>query len=39
VRDIPEWMTPSGTRLPSEHELEPWYEGVCALWDDADFTR
>lgn len=35
VLPIPEWMTPQTTRLPSEQELEPWYEAVCALWDDA----
>ena len=34
VLPIPEWMTPQTTRLPSEQELEPWYEAVCALWDD-----
>ena len=22
-------------RLPSEAEIEPWYDAVCALWDDA----
>jgi glycosyltransferase involved in cell wall biosynthesis len=36
VLPIPAWMTPATTRLPSEHELEPWYDAVCALWDDAD---
>ncbi len=35
VLPIPEWMTSETTRLPSEQELEPWYEAVCALWDDA----
>ena len=35
VLPIPEWMTPKTTRLPSEQEIEPWYEAVCALWDDA----
>ncbi len=29
-------MTPAGTRIPSEHEIEPWFGAVCALWDDAD---
>ena len=28
-------MTSKTTRLPSEQEIEPWYEAVCALWDDA----
>jgi hypothetical protein len=34
VLPIPEWMTAETTRLPSEQELEPWYDAVCALWDD-----
>src|SRR6266478_2199954 len=21
-------------RLPSEQEVEPWYDAICALWDD-----
>jgi glycosyltransferase involved in cell wall biosynthesis len=35
VLPIPGWMTEKTTRLPSEHEIQPWYEAVCALWDDA----
>jgi hypothetical protein len=35
VLPIPEWMTEKTTRLPSEAEVEPWYQAVCALWDDA----
>ena len=35
VLPIPEWMTPDTTRLPSEQEVVPWYDAVCALWDDA----
>jgi len=27
-------MTPQTTRLPGEQEIEPWYDAVCALWDD-----
>jgi glycosyltransferase involved in cell wall biosynthesis len=34
VLPIPEWMTDEPTRLPSEQDVEPWYEAVCALWDD-----
>jgi len=34
VLPIPDWMTDKTTRLPSEQEVEPWYEAVCALWDD-----
>lgn len=35
VRSIPEWMTYKTTRLPSEAEIEPWYQVVCDLWDNA----
>ena len=34
VLPIPDWMTHETTRLPSEQEVEPWFEAVCALWDD-----
>jgi glycosyltransferase involved in cell wall biosynthesis len=34
VLSVPEWMTFKTTRLPTEQEVEPWYEAVCALWDD-----
>src|SRR6185436_15310587 len=34
VLPIPEWMTFKTTKLPSEQEVEPWYEAVCTLWDD-----
>jgi glycosyltransferase involved in cell wall biosynthesis len=34
VLPVPDWMTSSTTRLPSEQEVEPWYTAVCALWDD-----
>src|SRR4051812_41990742 len=30
---VPTWMTESTTRLPTEQEVEPWFEAVCALWD------
>jgi glycosyltransferase involved in cell wall biosynthesis len=36
VRDVPAWMTPQGTRVPGEIEIEPWFGAVCELWDDAD---
>ena len=39
VLPIPDWMTYESTGLPSEHEVEPWYDAVCALWDDADLYR
>lgn len=35
VLHVPDWMTPDTRRLPDERDLEPWYEAVCALWDDA----
>jgi glycosyltransferase involved in cell wall biosynthesis len=35
VLPVPAWMTPETTRLPSESEIQPWYEAICALWDDA----
>jgi hypothetical protein len=34
VLPIPEWMTFKTTALPSEQEIEPWYDAVCELWDD-----
>jgi len=33
VLPIPRWMTESTTGLPSEPEVEPWFDAVCALWD------
>jgi glycosyltransferase involved in cell wall biosynthesis len=39
VLPIPDWMTPTTTILPSEREAEPWYEAVCALWDDPALYR
>ncbi len=39
VLPIPAWMTPTTTRVPSEREIEPWYEAVCALWDDPALYR
>jgi glycosyltransferase involved in cell wall biosynthesis len=35
VLPIPEWMTHATPTLPSEAEVEPWYDAVCALWDDS----
>ena len=34
VLPIPEWMTDQTTRLPAEQEVQPWFDAVCALWDD-----
>jgi glycosyltransferase involved in cell wall biosynthesis len=39
VLPIPDWMTDRTTQLPSEAEVEPWYEAVCALWDDDALYR
>jgi glycosyltransferase involved in cell wall biosynthesis len=39
VLPIPDWMTAASTRLPSEQEVEPWYNAVCALWDDPALYR
>jgi glycosyltransferase involved in cell wall biosynthesis len=35
VLPIPEWLQPESTTLPSEPEVQPWFDAVCALWDDA----
>jgi glycosyltransferase involved in cell wall biosynthesis len=35
VLPIPEWMTDQTTRLPDEREVEPWFEAICSLWEDA----
>jgi glycosyltransferase involved in cell wall biosynthesis len=34
VLPIPSWMTHETKRLPSEQEVAPWFDAVCALWDD-----
>jgi glycosyltransferase involved in cell wall biosynthesis len=39
VLPVPGWMTPHTVALPSEAEIEPWYEAVCRLWDDAAAYR
>jgi len=39
VLPIPEWMTLRTTTLPSEAEVGPWYDAICALWDDAALYR
>ena len=35
VLPLPDWLTAETLRLPSEAEVEPWFDAVCALWDDA----
>jgi len=37
VLPIPEWMNEKTMRLPSEQDVEPWYDAVCALWDETAF--
>jgi glycosyltransferase involved in cell wall biosynthesis len=39
VLPIPTWMTEKTVRLPTEEEVAPWYDAVCALWDDAALYR
>jgi len=34
VLPIPDWLTFDTVRLPSEEEVQPWFDAVCALWDD-----
>lgn len=36
VLPIPDGMTASNARLPTEDEVRPWFNAVCALWDDQD---
>lgn len=35
VLPIPDWMTRSTMRVSIEQDVEPWFEAVCALCDDA----
>jgi len=35
VLPIPDWMTFKTKTLPTEAEVAPWRNAVCALWDDA----
>jgi len=35
VLPLPDWMTFDSVRLPSEAEVQPWFDAVGALWDDA----
>jgi len=35
VLPVPDWLTANPTRLPAADEIEPWYDAVCSLWDDA----
>jgi glycosyltransferase involved in cell wall biosynthesis len=35
VVPVPGWLNADSTRVPSEHDVESWFDPVCALWDDA----
>ena len=35
VLPLPDWLTYTSTEPPTAAEVEPWFEAVCALWDDA----
>ncbi len=39
VLPIPAWMKPETTALPTADEIAPWFDAVCALWDDAASYR
>ena len=39
VVPIPDWMTATDARVPTEEEASPWYDAVCALWDDEDLYQ
>jgi glycosyltransferase involved in cell wall biosynthesis len=34
VVPLPEWMTSGSLEVPSESDVQPWYERVCSVWDD-----
>ncbi len=34
VLPVPNWLTTETIRLPSEEEIQPWFDAVCELWDD-----
>jgi glycosyltransferase involved in cell wall biosynthesis len=36
VLNLPDWLTPESQELPTEDEVRPWFDAVCALWDDPD---
>jgi Glycosyl transferases group 1 len=35
VVPLPEWLTADTRRVPAEPDVQPWFDAVCALWDDA----
>ncbi len=34
VLPLPDWLTFQSVQLPSEDEVQPWFDAVCTLWDD-----
>ena len=34
VLPLPAWMTANDPTLPDEVDVRPWFDAVCALWDD-----
>jgi glycosyltransferase involved in cell wall biosynthesis len=39
VLPVPAWMTEKTARVPDAEDVAPWYDAVCALWDDPDLYR
>jgi Glycosyl transferases group 1 len=37
VRALPPWMTVDSTQVPTDDEVQPWFDAVCRLWDDGAF--
>jgi glycosyltransferase involved in cell wall biosynthesis len=35
VLPIPGWMTFKTKQLPTEREVQPWFDAIASLWDDA----
>jgi glycosyltransferase involved in cell wall biosynthesis len=34
VLPVPSWLTEKSNDLPTEDEVQPWFQAVCELWDD-----
>jgi glycosyltransferase involved in cell wall biosynthesis len=39
VVPIPAWMNSKDPTIPSANDVRPWFEAVCALWDDAEWYQ
>lgn len=37
VVPLPVSVTPESRSIPTEADVEPWYEAVCRLWDDVEW--